>query len=240
MSTDHSAIAARLKRRYAAARSHNHWDDHSSLPDDESLVPILLSNRQVMDLLQERLDARCAPPQDSNSNDPRRALPLRRPPPQPHRHRDWIEQRVVEYVRDTAALPPPTPTTQFMHRLHQRFGLTPAEALQVLNLVPTKLVELHLIVEDLHDRMTGRKQEELLKAIQEHAAPPKQNDTTTAEGGAADIMDMEPNETASQNGDHEKRPLDADEDRTAEAGEKNNGEHLHVGDDLPSKKSRPI
>lgn len=228
MSTDHSAIAARLKRRYAAARSHNHWDEHSNHPDDESSVPILLSNRQVMDLLQERLDARgCAPPDEppASANTRRLPLPVRRPQQQPHRHRDWIEQRVVEYVRNAAAVPP-IPTPQFLQRLHQRFGLTPAEALQVCNLVPTKLVELHLIVEDLHDRMTGRKQEELLKSIQEHAQPQEgKNEEGEEEVATKMEVDMEPNETDPQNGDHEKRPPDADEAGMAEAVEKSNGEH---------------
>ena len=42
------------------------------------------------------------------------------------------------------------------------FGLTHAEAIQCLNMVPTEPVEIHLLVEDLPGRLSERQQEELL------------------------------------------------------------------------------
>lgn len=46
------------------------------------------------------------------------------------------------------------------------FGLTEAETLQILNFMPTEPVEIHLMVEDLHVRMSETKQEEFLNMIQ--------------------------------------------------------------------------
>mmetsp|Transcript_25253 Transcript_25253/g.53186 ORF Transcript_25253/g.53186 Transcript_25253/m.53186 type:complete len:233 (+) Transcript_25253:164-862(+) len=48
------------------------------------------------------------------------------------------------------------------------YGLTEAEALQVLNHMPQEMVEMHLIVEDLHDRMSEAKQEDLLNMIRSY------------------------------------------------------------------------
>ena len=48
------------------------------------------------------------------------------------------------------------------------YGLTEAEALQVLNFMPQEPVEIHLMVEDLHDRMSEKKQEELLDMIRSY------------------------------------------------------------------------
>jgi hypothetical protein len=53
------------------------------------------------------------------------------------------------------------------------YGVTEAESIQILNLMPTEPVEIHLMVEDLHARMSETKQEELLNMIQSY------NSTTT-------------------------------------------------------------
>lgn len=49
-----------------------------------------------------------------------------------------------------------------------KYGLTDAEILQILNLMPTELVEAHLIVEELHTRLSEEEQEELLQLIREY------------------------------------------------------------------------
>jgi RNA polymerase Rpb4 len=43
------------------------------------------------------------------------------------------------------------------------YGLMPAEALQILNFMPTQMVEIHLMIEELNERMTEKQQEEFLK-----------------------------------------------------------------------------
>jgi hypothetical protein len=54
------------------------------------------------------------------------------------------------------------------------FGLTQAEAIQCLNLVPTEPVEIHLLVEDLSGRMSDRQQEELLDFISSYDTAQKE------------------------------------------------------------------
>jgi DNA-directed RNA polymerase subunit F len=49
-----------------------------------------------------------------------------------------------------------------------KYGLTDAEIMQILNLMPTELVEAHLIVEELHTRLSEEEQEELLQLIREY------------------------------------------------------------------------
>ena len=46
--------------------------------------------------------------------------------------------------------------------------VTEAESIQILNLMPTEPVEIHLMVEDLHSRMSETKQEEFLNMIQSY------------------------------------------------------------------------
>ena len=48
------------------------------------------------------------------------------------------------------------------------FGLTEAESLQVLNFMPQEKVEIHLMVEELHARMSEERQDELLELIKSH------------------------------------------------------------------------
>ena len=48
------------------------------------------------------------------------------------------------------------------------YGLTEAEALQVLNFMPQEPVEIHLMVDDLHDRMSETKQEGFLDMIRSY------------------------------------------------------------------------
>lgn len=123
--------------------------------------PVLLGNLEVLELLQGRVDKR-----KNNS----------------HNHRDWIETQVVDYLQNNSATTR-LGTSRNAHTLQTRlrqqkkmrtnnhgrtsaFDLTEAEALQIVNLVPTEPVEIHLLIEELHDRMTARQQQELLETIQ--------------------------------------------------------------------------
>ena len=60
----------------------------------------------------------------------------------------------------------PTPSTS--STLSTGFGLTHAEAIQCLNIVPTEPVEIHLLIEDLQARLSDRQQEELLDLIRSY------------------------------------------------------------------------
>lgn len=48
------------------------------------------------------------------------------------------------------------------------FGLMEGETIQILNYVPTEIVEVHLMIEDLQSRMTESEQDMLLKKIAEY------------------------------------------------------------------------
>jgi len=48
------------------------------------------------------------------------------------------------------------------------YGLTEAEAVQILNFMPQEPVEIHLMIDDLHDRMSETKQEEFLNMIRSY------------------------------------------------------------------------
>lgn len=55
------------------------------------------------------------------------------------------------------------------HQIRNGYGLTDGESLQILNHMPSELVELHLIIEDLPSRMSDERQEELLQLIGTYA-----------------------------------------------------------------------
>ena len=67
------------------------------------------------------------------------------------------------------------------------FGLTQAETLQILNFMPTEPVEIHLMVEELHARMTEPRQEELLELIRSY----RNDDATTAEDVRQEVLEEE-------------------------------------------------
>eukprot|EP00978_Attheya_sp_CCMP212_P008360 scaffold19705_cov58-Attheya_sp.AAC.2 len=60
------------------------------------------------------------------------------------------------------------------------FGLTDAETLQVLNMMPQESVDIHLMIEDLTVRMTEERQEELLELIQSYRQPEQLDENGSA------------------------------------------------------------
>ncbi len=54
--------------------------------------------------------------------------------------------------------------------LNQGYGLTDAETLQVLNLMPTEPVEIHLMIEDLSNRLDEDEQNSLLELISNYSS----------------------------------------------------------------------
>ena len=76
------------------------------------------------------------------------------------------------------------------------YGLTEAEALQILNFMPSEPVEIHLMVDELHDRMSEAKQEEFLNMIRSYNTSVETPDngeeksTGTNEVGVKDSIEM--------------------------------------------------
>ncbi|CAB9524209.1 III subunit RPC9 [Seminavis robusta] len=61
------------------------------------------------------------------------------------------------------------------------FGLTEAEALQIMNTMPTEPVEIHLMVDELQSRMTETRQEEFLAFIASYCKPEGGDDGSKAQ-----------------------------------------------------------
>jgi hypothetical protein len=159
--------------------------------DGEAETPVLISNAEVMELLQENLASRGAKQSNSGGSYRNKRSNL-------YQHRDWIEQNVYEYLQ-------PTPCGQIEKSRRQEFqnalrsnkkratttsapltgfDLTEAESLQILNFMPTEPVEIHLMIEELHARMTEKEQEGLLEFIASYKI--KEDDGTAAAAAAAE------------------------------------------------------
>eukprot|EP00934_Nitzschia_sp_Nitz4_P005858 Nitzschia sp. Nitz4//scaffold22_size323478//163857//164354//NITZ4_000540-RA/size323478-processed-gene-0.404-mRNA-1//1//CDS//3329543034//5848//frame0 len=141
------------------------------LTDSSDSSPALLSNVAVLKLLEEHVANR-EEPKHKNRNKPSK-----------YAHRDWIEDTVLAYLQttpcvnlDSSKLEEMTSqlTSSKRHKTDETssgeattagFGLTKAEALQIANFMPTEMVEIHLMVEELHARMSEQRQEELLEFI---------------------------------------------------------------------------
>jgi hypothetical protein len=141
---------------------------------DKSASPFLLSNAEVLDMLRPRV-------QDRKDKETRR---YNNPSNTKYRHRDLIEDSVVEFLENTPCVSLDSSKRKNLQNLLMTtnrkasgknkksattgFGLTDAESLQILNYMPQEKVEIHLMVEELHTRMTDERQDELLTLIQSH------------------------------------------------------------------------
>mmetsp|Transcript_10638 Transcript_10638/g.25605 ORF Transcript_10638/g.25605 Transcript_10638/m.25605 type:complete len:224 (-) Transcript_10638:349-1020(-) len=63
------------------------------------------------------------------------------------------------------------------------YGLTEAEAIQILNFMPQEPVEIHLMVDDLHERMSESKQEEFLGMIRSYNTSIEKSDEPDSTNG---------------------------------------------------------
>ncbi|GAX13406.1 hypothetical protein FisN_34Lh005 [Fistulifera solaris] len=122
----------------------------------ETRPPVLISNQEVMEILERRMKNR--------SNKRKRPSKLQ--------HCEWIEDKVVQHLKQTPCVrlnasrrDELRSSLQSSKKSSTGFALTDAESLQIVNSMPTEPVELHLLVEDLHARMTDRQQKELLQFI---------------------------------------------------------------------------
>lgn len=115
------------------------------------------------------------------------------------KQKKWTEEQVLEYIEETPctnvdfdALPnlvkrlrAPKPKkssssssadmTKIKHD-EDNFGLTDAETLQILNLMPQELVEYHLIIEDISSRMSDDRQNELIDIVKQYVVVVKVKD----------------------------------------------------------------
>ena len=129
-----------------------------------SAAPVLISNTHVLELLQTSLASRSS--QKSSKR---------------YQHRDWIESKVIEYLQSTPCTRLDSTRRDELQSLLQSrkkikkadgdvgsitgFDLTEAESLQILNFMPMEPVEIHLMVHDLHSRMSENEQDALLELI---------------------------------------------------------------------------
>jgi hypothetical protein len=133
------------------------------MSNEPDTAPILISNLEVLELLSARVNERSTKPTRFS-----------------HRHRDWIEEQVVEYLKSTPCVRVESSRRRELQSILQSnkrtgtavkragFALTEAESLQIVNCMPTEPVEIHLIIEELQSRMTERQQEELLALIRSY------------------------------------------------------------------------
>jgi hypothetical protein len=165
-------------------------------------APALLTNIEVMEILQKRWTSRPSV-QDETTTNPQKQKKKNNS----LRHAEFIEREVYKYLESSSCSKlniEDMPT--FISKLKQKkdadtnakdrkeeeydvttnqnddnnvkdknsqenrtkYGLTNAEILQILNLMPTELVEAHLIVEELHTRLSEEEQEELLQLIRDY------------------------------------------------------------------------
>jgi hypothetical protein len=206
--------------------------------DEEELQnsSLLLSNLAVLELLRPRVERReraanatatsshtatvnlsCQRNSSQiaatgNNDTLERTTTVRRRKQNKVRHRDWIEDQVVQYIQQTAtmdlhsvkntiplqsvllrrkrpkrkqkevlsSLDPDDPnhvatlnsecatptTTAIETKIRtRRFHLTEAEMIQILNHSPREMVDLHLLIDQIHDRLTVPEQEDLLRIV---------------------------------------------------------------------------
>jgi hypothetical protein len=129
--------------------------------------PVLISNAEVLKMLNESITER----KEKDGNQKKR----RRNHTSKFQHLEWIEDHVQEYLHSTPCVQVDTSQvtelkSKFMASKKSSvkttgFALTEAESIQLLNFMPQEPVEIHLMVEELHARMSEKRQEDLLELI---------------------------------------------------------------------------
>lgn len=174
-------------------------------------VPALITNMEVMQILSARADARRKGAEAEGEDFAAGRKRRKRPDDRRHRHRDWIEGKLLDYLKNSpcgadgvdrskmgelvgklrgvgsAAVDTTATNAEMADAVKSspddnsgqereqsgggeaNYGLTDGETLQILNHMPSELVELHLMIEDLPGRMADGRQEELLALVGEYA-----------------------------------------------------------------------
>lgn len=197
------------------------------LVDGDSESPTLISNLEVMQLLQKNIEERAKKEGKKK---------LKKRPNKQFRHRDWVEKEVHRYLQSTncGKLDPDrkdefysklqgnkkirqkaaassvatkqeesTSTNQDEGQQHDDtsaasvptgFGLTEAEALQIMNTMPSEPVEIHLMIDELQSRMSDEQQEQFLEFIGSYCKDEETPDAASAAATAQEAEPMEENE----------------------------------------------
>jgi len=188
------------------------------LVNGDSASPTLISNVEVMELLKKNIDER-ARANNQNKKKSKKRADMR------YRHRDWVEGEVYKYFQSTPCVKlDPAKREEFHSKLKGNkklrrssgekkeggngdqkqaaqengaigFDLTEAEACQIMNMMPTQPVEIHLMVDDLQSRMPEERQEEFLAFVEAYSTGPEP---------CAQPMDIDEEEVAPKvNGRHD-------------------------------------
>ncbi|KAI8801997.1 calcitonin gene-related peptide-receptor component protein, partial [Cladochytrium replicatum] len=76
-----------------------------------------------------------------------------------------VEYEVISFLsKSPCAEQDRQSVSQLLAKL-ERFNLTKAEKLQIINLKPQSLIDLHLIVEEIESRLSDEYKEEILRAV---------------------------------------------------------------------------
>ena len=212
------------------------------LVDGDSESPTLISNLEVMQLLQKNIEER------AKKNGQRK---VKKRPNKQFRHRDWVETEVHRYLESTpCGKLDPDRRDEFYSKLKGNkkirqktvsatvatkqedsveeqqqqtqhkdtasasvptgYNLTEAEALQIMNTMPSEPVEIHLMIDELQSRMSEERQEQFLEFIASYCKE-----------------DEEQNDTA--NATQEAEPMDEDDKEEDDIKIRQNGQKLQEG-----------
>lgn len=184
------------------------------LVDGDSESPTLISNLEVMQLLQKNIEERAK--KDGQKK-------VKKRPNKQFRHRDWVEAEVHRYLESTpCGKLDPDRREEFYSKLKGNkkirqksasvaskqedstsleeqqqqqaqhndtaavsvktgYNLTEAEALQIMNNMPSEPVEIHLMIDELQSRMSEERQEHFLEFIRSYCiGDEEENDATNA------------------------------------------------------------
>ena len=193
------------------------------LVDGDSESPTLISNIEVMQLLQKNIEARAK--KDSIKKGKKR-------PNKQFRHRDWVEEEVHKYLESTPCVKlDPDRREEFYSKLRGSkklrqkvatkqeesiseeqqqdtssasvptgYNLTEAEALQIMNMMPSEPVEIHLMIDELQARMSDERQDLFLGFIASYCKDGALEAASSHDGEAMEVDEGETNGGMGQNG----------------------------------------
>ena len=125
----------------------------------------------------------------------------------PKTNHEWVEEKALEYLKSTntsklmienkcrkingstlsiVELDISKRVPDFISKLRKDFQLTDAECLQILNLLPKEIVDLHLIIQDLDDRLAEDKQRQVLDLIIKHSEGASDVNTDPVDDGKSE------------------------------------------------------
>lgn len=168
-------------------------------------VPALVTNCEVMELLSIRVA------KDKARKKKRLAKMRNKNYIFPKTNHEWVEEKALEYLKSTntsklmignkcrkingstlsiVELDISKRVPDFISKLRKDFQLTDAECLQILNLLPKEIVDLHLIIQDLDDRLTEDKQRQVLDLIIKHSEGASDANTDPVDDGKSEDASM--------------------------------------------------